>query len=177
MGILEQVEAEFKCEHARHRAVAYIKRNGVLVVRLQCQRCGESLGERPKSQFDLERLHAWDEELRQRWLAAKEERRTELVKAQGENLTKIREQENDEFWTGYNAYLETPHWKTLRRQVIRRDGFRCQNCFRSVTDATAHVHHIDYRGYKRLGKSFAFECVTLCPRCHQEYHQDKELVK
>lgn len=61
-------------------------------------------------------------------------------------------------------------WRQLRRAVIQRDQFRCQNCFRKITDTTAHVHHTSYVGFRRLGKSFAFECVTLCANCHIEFH-------
>jgi len=78
-----------------------------------------------------------------------------------------------DFWSDYDRYLQSSHWAELRQIVIKRDGNKCQNCFRTVLIESAHVHHISYDGFKRTGKSFAFECVALCRKCHKEYHQKK----
>lgn len=76
----------------------------------------------------------------------------------------------DDWKERYNLYLASDHWFRLRQIVLQRDHCECQNCFHTVTEQTAHVHHLRYDGFNRLGKSFAFECVTLCRKCHKEFH-------
>ena len=75
------------------------------------------------------------------------------------------------WWDRYQYYLTTPDWQALRANVIQRDGYKCQGCFRPVTLHNSNGHHKSYVGYNRTGRSFGFEVVTLCRQCHDEYHQ------
>lgn len=70
----------------------------------------------------------------------------------------------------YERYLKTEHWKMLRRQVLTRDKYRCQGCGCAVSEDTAEVHHLSYVGFTRVGRSYMFECVSLCGTCHGEFH-------
>jgi hypothetical protein len=71
----------------------------------------------------------------------------------------------------YEAYIQSAHWKRLRRQAFERDGFKCALC-----ESTDRIqgHHLRYR--QELDKSTVDEIQTLCFKCHDAYHmlQDME---
>lgn len=166
---------KYECKHEKTRPTYATKSNGVVCVYLQCVECGEKTKEERKAGYDVAKLPPFDKELQERtrnklreisaqlWSDWQEERQREFENKQGK--------QNEDFWRKYNAYLQTPHWKQVRRRVLIRDSFLCQNCFTKLTDSNAHVHHISYEAYKRLGYSFAFECVSLCRTCHDDYHR------
>ena len=56
-------------------------------------------------------------------------------------------------------------YRRLWRQVLERDGWRCQNCG-SLTDL--QVHHT--RPRSKLGDDAAVNLITLCAGCHHEVH-------
>jgi len=164
------VEQEFSCDHATTKAVRFVQRNGVSIVRLQCQRCGNQVGGNlPKANYNVEGLPAWDESLRNAYWQARSERTQEIYQQQQAD-------ERADWFRQYNAYLRSEQWGRLRKQVLGRDGYICQNCFRKVVPNLyplpnrAEVHHLSYDGYNRTGQTFAFECVTLCHDCHRAYH-------
>ena len=161
----EQAEQELACDHDLH-LVAYPIATGLRLVQ-QCRLCGERVGGFLKQAgIDLESLPRFDEAARDARYEARRKRADELYNQR-------KSSETNAWFDEYDRYLASPHWKQLRRRVLVRDGFRCQDCFGRVTDATAHVHHTSYDAYKRLGYSFAFECVTLCPSCHSEFHGEQ----
>lgn len=55
--------------------------------------------------------------------------------------------------------------KEMRKEVYRRDGFRCALC--DSTDGL-QIHHIKPRG--RGGADHAMNLITLCWRCHAAAH-------
>ncbi len=57
------------------------------------------------------------------------------------------------------AYVE------LRRQVLDRDGWRCQNCGRT---SELQVHHLCFRSV--LGDDDLVNLITLCFSCHEKIH-------
>lgn len=54
------------------------------------------------------------------------------------------------------------NWRSLRRSVLERDGYRCCNCRRR---RELHVHHIV--PLARGGRNAASNLVTLCRACHE----------
>ena len=54
--------------------------------------------------------------------------------------------------------------KKLKEQIRKRDGYRCQECFRhqNELDYKLHIHHIDYN----KKNSSPNNLVTLCRNCH-----------
>ena len=54
----------------------------------------------------------------------------------------------------------------LRRVVLERDGWRCQQCgsFRNLD-----VHHVKRRS--ALGDDAETNLITLCRECHQTVHR------
>ena len=152
-----------ECPHLHVIPTRFTMSNGVVMVTMQCQACGQRCGDGKNKDYDLASLPEFDRELRDR---AWQERQEEWERTRA--LSDL------EWWVKYDAYLASPEWNRLRRSVIVRDHFLCQGCFAKVTDTSAHVHHRSYVGYNRTGHSFAFECVTLCRKCHLEYHGQED---
>ncbi len=65
----------------------------------------------------------------------------------------------------YAERRQTREWAVLKRQIHRRDGYRCRLCGNG--DAQLHVHHGSYANYaeERLE-----DLITLCSTCHQRFH-------
>ena len=61
--------------------------------------------------------------------------------------------------------LDPDSYAKLCRQVLERDGWRCQNC---GSPNHLQVHHI--RSRSLLGDDAAENLVTLCNGCHRQVH-------
>jgi 5-methylcytosine-specific restriction endonuclease McrA len=57
--------------------------------------------------------------------------------------------------------LEAERYRELRKQVLRRDGWRCQLCG-SMTNL--EVHHQQFRSHS--GGDQEGNLITLCFNCH-----------
>jgi 5-methylcytosine-specific restriction endonuclease McrA len=68
-------------------------------------------------------------------------------------------------YDSYQDFLDSDYWAALRDRVFRRDRYRCQNCGakRRLT-----VHH---GTYARLGAERMTDVLTLCAKCHQDWHK------
>ena len=146
------------CQHEKCEPRRHVKSNGITVVRLQCLTCGRSLRELPKADYQVELLQVFDPSIQERIEAVQNQ---EYQAEQELNRAK-----NSDWWKGYNAYLETDHWRRIREVVILRDH-NCQICFHS---RATQAHHIGYESYRKIGKSFAVECVGICSSCHDSIH-------
>jgi 5-methylcytosine-specific restriction endonuclease McrA len=62
--------------------------------------------------------------------------------------------------------LDPGIYDELRRQVLARDGWRCQLCGKA---AELHVHHIERKS--SLGDDIGTNLITLCARCHGNLHE------
>ncbi len=63
-------------------------------------------------------------------------------------------------------HLDPMSYETLRQQVLRRDGWRCQLC---GTMSNLEVHHKRFRS--RAGHDSEENLVTLCTNCHASIHR------
>jgi len=61
--------------------------------------------------------------------------------------------------------LDPASYETLRQQVLRRDGWRCQSC---GTMSNLEVHHKRFRSHS--GRDSEENLITLCVGCHEEMH-------
>lgn len=71
-------------------------------------------------------------------------------------------------WSGDpNEY--GPQWSSLRNEVRKRDGYRCQVCGLPETKRSHDVHHITpFRFFQTQQEANRIEnLVTLCPQCHR----------
>ena len=65
---------------------------------------------------------------------------------------------------GYARYLTTSHWKKVRKAMMGRNRYRCQECRHT---GEINVHHLNYdRLWEELGSDFA----VLCRNCHKYEH-------
>ena len=65
--------------------------------------------------------------------------------------------------------LDLELYERLREQVLRRDGWRCQNC---GTRSNLEVHHQDFRS--QGGDDSQENLITLCFVCHSLAHRGVE---
>jgi hypothetical protein len=169
MNIWQTVQQEFACEHKRCHLVRYTRTNGTVCVREQCWRCGAKVRDVPKKDVsaDIASLPEWNEALREFWNQAMQDRSEELRAEQQQAFEEERQAKNAEWWRRYNAYLHSQHWHDVRKKVLDRDGGICQACLKNKA---TQVHHLSYGLYEQLGRSAAFELVSICYTCHCAIH-------
>lgn len=61
--------------------------------------------------------------------------------------------------------LDPVSYESLRQQVLRRDGWRCQSC---GTMSNLEVHHKEFRSH--AGEDSELNLITLCGECHARAH-------
>mgnify|MGYP000739796043 CR=1 FL=1 len=64
----------------------------------------------------------------------------------------------------YEKYLESNHWKEIRKKALKRAGYKCQLC---ASNKELNVHH---NTYKNLGHEDLNDLVVLCRNCHKKFH-------
>src|SRR5882724_1943277 len=69
----------------------------------------------------------------------------------------------------YRDFLSSPVWQAKRKQRLRIDGFRCQQC---GTQGLLDVHHLNYE--KPWGQEEMSDLLSLCRECHYQQHEKKE---
>lgn len=62
--------------------------------------------------------------------------------------------------------LDALSYENLRRQILRRDGWRCQSC---GTMSNLEVHHGEFRSHS--GSDAEENLFTLCTACHAKMHR------
>lgn len=67
----------------------------------------------------------------------------------------------------YQAFLKTNYWFNVREKVLKRDGYKCQNC---GSKRKLQVHHKTYKHHYKEHKHLK-DLVTLCEPCHQSIHK------
>jgi len=64
----------------------------------------------------------------------------------------------------HNDYLHSNWWKELRKEILKRDNFRCRVCNIKATE----VHHLSY--YNKYNKDEKKDCISVCHDCHGNIH-------
>jgi 5-methylcytosine-specific restriction endonuclease McrA len=62
--------------------------------------------------------------------------------------------------------LEPDSYKQLCQQIMKRDGWKCQNCGSSQN---LQVHHQQLRSQQ--GSDEESNLITLCAKCHEALHR------
>lgn len=146
------------CECLNWEHAWRVQSNKIVVVTKQCLNCGRSLGNVKKDQFDLTKIPRFDES---RLLAWREKH--DAWRKEEQRLFALKQ---NQWFVEYNQYLQSGHWRHLRKIVLLRDPI-CQRCFENPSQ---QAHHISYEGYKKFGFSFAVECAGMCTPCHDLIH-------
>jgi ATP-dependent DNA helicase RecQ len=63
------------------------------------------------------------------------------------------------------SQLDPLSYESLRQQILRRDGWRCQLC---GTMSNLEVHHREFRSHS--GSDSEENLITLCSGCHARAH-------
>ena len=71
----------------------------------------------------------------------------------------------------YKEYLKTDHWQKIRKQSLRRVGYKCQIC--NEGNKVLNVHH---RTYQNLGNELWTDIIVLCGGCHSIFHKNGKLT-
>ena len=61
--------------------------------------------------------------------------------------------------------LDPLSYESLRQQILRRDGWRCQSC---GALSNLEVHHKQFRS--QSGDDSERNLITLCAACHKNVH-------
>ncbi len=64
-----------------------------------------------------------------------------------------------------SSRLDPVSYESLRQQVLRRDGWRCQSC---GTMVNLEVHHKEFRSHSGIDSEE--NLITLCVACHTAIH-------
>jgi hypothetical protein len=161
----EQATQEFKCAHDESTLRYRTASNGVRTYVMQCLRCGDVERTLKKAMLTakaLDAARAFNEAQRNDWNARCQARARAL-----------QEEDNQEWWDRYNAYLRTPQWASRCRRVLARAKGQCEGC--GLRPAT-QVHHLTY---VRVTKEMLFDLVAICDDCHEHVHghQDYRVVR
>lgn len=65
----------------------------------------------------------------------------------------------------YEEYINSDTWKNRRLKILKRDGFKCQNCGSPIQ---LEVHHLRYPSV--YGEEPDDDLITLCDNCHRSLH-------
>ena len=82
--------------------------------------------------------------------------------------------DTNEVAADYKSYLQTKHWKQLRREVYELYNHECVRCHDIIPLTYANIHH---RKYKNLGRESIKDLILYCNRCHTIVHNKKKKEK
>jgi len=66
--------------------------------------------------------------------------------------------------------LDAKAYRDLCKEVLERDGWRCQSC---GSLSAVEVHHRRFRS--RQGADVKSNLITLCCKCHREVHEPRRM--
>lgn len=81
-----------------------------------------------------------------------------------------KQRQNNPVRTADIKYLQSKYWRSIRRQILERDMYLCQECFRSgMTNEGNQVDHIIPRSgnddYEKFNEDID-NLQVLCTSCH-----------
>ena len=143
------------CEHNSQETRMRTLSNGRLQPAIQCLVCGSQVR---AVKNGTPTVGPWDETLQGRYC--------DLRNAEYERVRRQRQDQSDQWWEKYDAYLLTETWRSKRARVLARDNYLCQAC---GTKVATQVHHLTY---KRVFDEPLFDLVSVCENCHWKLHRD-----
>jgi len=129
-----------------------------IVYRKECRKCGNLTSQVKTPTTPKARRAPWKTD---RW----DDMEREFNHAKVAAFEQSRTNKDDEWWTAYNAHLESDEWRALRHRVMQRAKGLCEGC---LSADAVYVHHLTYR---HAFDEFAWELVAVCHECHQRVHK------
>lgn len=93
--------------------------------------------------------------------------RTSILDAKYEAMSLLQKFYRAGWWSAYNAYLASDHWRQIRETVLYRDGYMCQLNLFGCTQAASQVHHLTY---ERVTRERMSDLTSVCNNCHKQQH-------
>ena len=158
---------EIKYRQCNHQFIPIIYNNSntnARIVRETCKFCFHRENPGKLKDYDISKLKVTTNDSYHNFITKISEERNKL-------LNEIFDKQKEYRKSLYQKYLNSDHWKNLRKKAMERDNYTCQICHKKATE----VHHLTY---ENLNKEHLFELVALCHNCHiNTYHngQDSEL--
>ncbi|MBZ9943463.1 HNH endonuclease [Mesorhizobium sp. BR1-1-13] len=83
---------------------------------------------------------------------------------------------NPNWQDGSKVYKRGPHWQSIKRAILKRDNYECQECGAS---GGLHVHHkIPFRMFDDADEANHDDnLISLCPPCHRKEDAKTKWVK
>lgn len=69
----------------------------------------------------------------------------------------------------HEVYLQSDHWKELRKVALKRASYKCQVC--AGRNKILNVHH---NTYDNLWHEHMTDLCVLCEDCHELYSKNKK---
>ena len=73
----------------------------------------------------------------------------------------------------YVQYLQSEHWRKMRKRKGLNRPRRCDICERPNTEVQLNLHH---RTYRRIGRERPDDLCWLCDDCHKLVHRKAKLL-
>jgi hypothetical protein len=67
-------------------------------------------------------------------------------------------------------------WQKLRLEIMERDNWTCQSCFKSGEGVTLNVHHAYYESGKAPWEYDESVLITWCEECHTTFSKLKNIL-
>jgi hypothetical protein len=162
--ISKEVEAKYVCSHLQKLVCNKPDKNGRPYIAEQCIKCGSRVGNyhptKNYSPTELAALPPWNRDLEAGYSKRKWTEIAALWQAE-------KDKEDDAWWQRYEAHLQSPKWKALRKKVIERAKGFCEGCGQNKA---TQAHHLNY---DRVGDEMLFDLVAVCEGCHKKVHKEK----
>jgi 5-methylcytosine-specific restriction endonuclease McrA len=71
----------------------------------------------------------------------------------------------------YKQFLQSEYWKRIKKEILKRDGYRCYFC---KSNEFLQIHHTTYK-YLRKEYKYRKTLMTVCEKCHNEIHCTMEI--
>ena len=151
-----------ECTHGETQIRTRVVSNGGTHVWRQCQICGEFVGQAIGKSLAPATHPPADELLLARRRAGRRQQYDEII----QKHIRRQKSQGSEWWTKYNAYLQTPQWRAIATRVLKRANGICEGCGQA---GATQVHHLTYQ---HVFNEFLFDLVAVCRACHERLHDE-----
>lgn len=153
------------CVHDQVSLAIRVLSNGAIRYVSQCDTCGKEI-EAYTHAFAKSLISELGDGIFRQWDAQiAEEYKAKRKNLFDEWLASTKQEQDEQWWANYTAYLHTDAWSERRRLCLVRDNFQCQAKLPCCTGRAVDVHHLTY---DHVGNEPLFELVSVCRACHDE---------
>ena len=130
-------------------------------IRIQCKNCGGCLNmKKPLDHYKYHKQVKGEFSLvkHTNWITSKTSENEYIF-----SISKALKFANTNF-VKYLNHLQSPYSKNIRRLVLKRDNYICQECMIAKAEEVRHLT------YENMGKEELKNLISYCRPCHQSVH-------